>query len=89
MIRILISDRLGERRWKQRDLVRKSGVDKNVVNEYFNEWTDRVNLEYLNAICDALECKLTDVLWREEDGPAPLRKDGVLPKQPRGKNKDR
>ena len=64
MIRIVLSTRLGERRWTQADLARATGIRPSTINEYYHELTERVNLEYLDAICDALECDLTDILVR-------------------------
>lgn len=67
MIRILLSIRLGEKRWSQRSLSRKTGIDKNTINDLYNEMADRVSLSQIDAICSALDCKLTDLLLRVED----------------------
>ena len=67
MIRILLSIRLGEKRWSQRRLSRETGIDKNTINELYNEWADRVSLSQIDSICNVLGCKLTDILQREED----------------------
>lgn len=66
MIRILLSIRLGERRWKQADLARATGIRPATINDLYNEITDRVNLEQLDLICKALECNLSDLLVEEE-----------------------
>ena len=52
MIRILLSTRLGERRWSQADLARATG---------------RINLDHLDLICEALGCELSDLMIREEN----------------------
>jgi len=62
MIRILLSTRLGERRWTQADLARKTGIRPTTINEMYHEICERVNLEHLDLICEALECNLTDIL---------------------------
>ena len=67
MIRILLSIRLGERRWSQRRLSRETGIDKNAINDLYNEMTDRVSLSQIDTICSILGCKLTEILQREED----------------------
>jgi len=67
MIRILLSIRLGERRWSQRELVRRSGVDKNVINDLYHEMADRVSLSQLDTLCEVLGCKLSDLITRVED----------------------
>ena len=65
MIRILLSTRLGERRWTQADLARKTGIRPSTINELYHEIAERVNFEHLDQICEALECDLTDIIVRE------------------------
>ena len=67
MIRILLSVRLGERRWSQRRLSRETNIDKNVINDLYNEMVDRVSLNQIDTICKVLGCKLPDLLQRVED----------------------
>ncbi len=62
MIRILLSTRLGERRWTQADLARMTGIRAATINELFHEITDRVSLTQIGLICEALNCGLTDLL---------------------------
>lgn len=67
MIRILLSIRLGEKRWSQRKLARETCIDKNVINDLYHEMVDRVSLSQIDTICKVLDCKLTDLLQRVED----------------------
>lgn len=67
MIRILLSARLGERRWTQADLARKTGIRPNTINDLYHEIADRVSLEQLNTICSVLGCDLHDLLHYEPD----------------------
>lgn len=67
MIRIRLSRVLGERRWTQAALSRKTGIRTNTINEYYNELTDRINLRHIEKICKALGCKLTDILEEVPD----------------------
>ena len=67
MIRILLSTRLGERRWTQADLARKTGIRAATINELYHELSERVNLEHLDLICEALGCELSDLIIREPD----------------------
>lgn len=71
MIRILLSTRLGELRWTQADLARKTGIRPNTISDLYHEIADRVSLEQLDKICDALGCELTDLIARvpNESGP--------------------
>ena len=54
MIRILLSTKLGEMKWSQADLARATGIRPNTISELYHEYTDRVNLEHLDLICEAL-----------------------------------
>ena len=63
-IRILLSARLGELRMTQAELARKTGIRPNTINDMYHELCDRVNLEHLDKICEALNCELTDILVR-------------------------
>lgn len=67
MIRILLSTKLGERRWTQADLARATGIRPNTINELYHELADRVNLEHLDLICEALDCNLDELIVREPD----------------------
>ena len=65
MIRILLSARLGERWLTQADLYRMTGIRKATINEYYNELTERINLDHFDLICEALDCDLSDLLVLE------------------------
>lgn len=67
MIRILLSVRLGELRWTQADLARKTGIRPNTISELYHEVAERVSFEQLDKICDALGCNLTDLIVRVPD----------------------
>ncbi len=71
MIRILLSTRLGELRWTQADLARKTGIRPNTISELYHKVTTRVSLEQLDKICEVLGCELTDLIVRvpNELGP--------------------
>lgn len=64
MVRILLSTRLGERRWTQADLARMTGIRPNTISELYHEVATRVSLEHLDLICEALECDLNDLIVR-------------------------
>lgn len=74
MIRILLSKKLGERKWTQADLVRATGIRPNTIGDYYNELTDQVNLEYMDRICEALDCELEEILVRVPN-PEPVTKN--------------
>ena len=76
-IRILLSARLGERRWTQANLARATGIRPSTIGELYNELAERVNLDHIDLICEALECDISDILERVEN------------EQPRVKSKNR
>lgn len=64
MIRILLFSRLGDRKWTQADLARKTGIRPTTINELYHEMVDRVNLDHLDLICEALDCSLDELIVR-------------------------
>ena len=81
MIRILLSTRLGERRWSQADLARATGIRPSTINDLYHELADRVNLEHLDLICEALGCDLSDLIIRVPDNePHTRTRTGALHK---------
>lgn len=80
MIRILLSTRLGEIRWTQADLARATGIRPNTINELYHELVDRVNLEHLDLICEALGCELDDLIVRvpNDHNKVVHKKNGLL-----------
>ena len=64
MIKIMLSRKLGELRWTQADLARRTGIRPSTINELYHEIAERVNLEHLDLICEALECDLSEILVR-------------------------
>ena len=69
MITILLSTLLGARRWTQMDLSRVTKIRPNTINDLYHEMTVRVSLEQLDLICEALNCKLTDlIVWEPNTG---------------------
>jgi len=65
MIKILLSSRLGDLKWTQADLARKTGIRPTTISELYHEMVDRVNLEHLDLICEALGCNLDELIVRE------------------------
>jgi putative transcriptional regulator len=64
MIRILLSSRLGDLKWSQADLARKTGIRPTTINELYHEVAERVNLDHLDLICEALDCSLDELIVR-------------------------
>lgn len=73
MIRILLSAKLGELRWTQAKLSRVTGIRPNTIGELYHELADRVNLEHLDLICKALNCRLDElIVCVPDDSPEAL-----------------
>jgi len=66
-IKILLSARLGERRWTQADLSRATDIRPSTIGDLYNEMVERINLDHLDLICEALECEVSDILVREKN----------------------
>ncbi|MCI8704076.1 MAG: helix-turn-helix transcriptional regulator [Anaerotignum sp.] len=80
MIRILLSMKLGEARWTQADLARATGIRPNTIGELYHEIAERVNLEHLDLICEALNCELDELMvWVPNRQPKIVHtKNGAL-----------
>lgn len=62
MIRIHLSRILGARRWTQAHLARVTGIRPSTINDIYHELVDRINLDHLDRICEALDCPLQDLI---------------------------
>ncbi len=65
MIKIVLSRKLGELRWTQADLARVTGIRPTTISELYNELLERVNLDHLDLICEALNCGLDEIIVYE------------------------
>ena len=62
MIKILLSTKLGELRWTKADLARVTGIRPNTISELYHGFAERVNLRHISLICEALNCKLDELM---------------------------
>ena len=62
MIKIHLSRSLGDKRWTRTRLAQETGIRPGTIGDLYNEFTDRVSLDQLDRICEALDCDLTDLL---------------------------
>lgn len=72
MIRILLSSRLGDLKWSQADLARKTGIRPTTISEMYHELLERINLEQLDLICEALDCELYELMVRVPDAKSKI-----------------
>ena len=69
MIRITLSTVLGERRMTQADLARLTGIRPTTINEIYHEIAERINIQHLDLICEALGCDLSEIITYTPNGP--------------------
>lgn len=62
MIKNHLSRILGERRMRQVDLARLTGIRPTTISELYNEVAERISLDHLDKICEALSCTLDELL---------------------------
>ena len=62
MIRIMLSARCGENRVSQAELARMTGIRRNTIGDYYNDFAERISLDHLDRICEALDCTPSDIL---------------------------
>lgn len=62
MIRIYLSKLLGERRWTQKELADKTGIRPATINLYYHELIERISVDHLDKICEALDCRLDELI---------------------------
>lgn len=80
MIRIMLSTRLGERRMTQSELARATGIRSQTINEMYHDFSDRVNLDDFDLICEALDCTLSDLLIYEPNEVRRVKEVRRIPK---------
>jgi putative transcriptional regulator len=68
MISIRLSTLLGERRWTQADLARATDIRPSTISDLYNDLSDRVGLNQLDLICEALNCRLDELMVHEQNG---------------------
>ena len=64
MIKIVLSRKLGELRCTQAELARMTGIRPTTISDLYNEMADRINLEHLDLICEALGCEVSEIIVR-------------------------
>lgn len=64
MVKLQLSRILGEKKWKQADLVRQTGIRANTISDMYHDIAERVSLEHLDRICEILGCPLEELVVR-------------------------
>lgn len=66
MARLIIKEKAQERKLSQKDLAEKSGVTAQLLNRYWNNNMQRVELDQLAKIAKALGIKSGDLIVDDE-----------------------
>lgn len=66
MVRILLSNRLGELRMTQAELARKTRIRASTINDLYHEIAEGIKFEQLAAICEVLNCDISELLILED-----------------------
>ena len=83
MIKIVLSRKLGELRITQTELSSATNIRRATIGEWFNDMKDTIDLEYLDRICESLDCPVSDILEYEPNKRPKTRK--ARPKKDKGK----
>jgi len=67
MIRILLTEQLAKKRWRQADLARATGIRPTTIGNLCNEQASQINFEQLDLICAMLDCDVSDILIHEAE----------------------
>lgn len=62
MIKIKVSDLLGQHKMTRKDLAIKANIRPNTVSALYDETIQRLDKDMLNEICKVFNCSISDVL---------------------------
>jgi putative transcriptional regulator len=68
MIVIKLNEVMGRKRMKIVDVMKAAGLARNTVAGLYEGTSERVDLDTLNKLCNALECPLEDILVHVAEG---------------------
>ena len=86
MVIVHLSRLLGERKLSQADLARMTGIRPNTISDLYHDIVDRVSLDALDRICEALDCSLGELLERVPSGMRRTGNNLIL--EPHGRRKN-
>lgn len=87
MIRNHLSRLLGEKRWSQAELSRKTGIRPNTIGHICNDYADGMSYEQMDRICEALDCTLSDLLEYKPNETRRTGKDLIVEEHGNRKSK--
>ncbi|NLW78851.1 MAG: helix-turn-helix transcriptional regulator [Ruminococcaceae bacterium] len=85
MIYVHLSRLLGERKMPQAELARITGIRPNTINDLYHGTAERVSLDHLDRICEAIGCTMEELLERKPNTMKRTGDDLIL--EPHGRRK--
>ena len=67
MIRISLDRILDEKKVSRYELAKRTGIQYQIIDNYYKNRVKRYDGYVLERICDALDCKIDDVLDYQKD----------------------
>jgi putative transcriptional regulator len=61
-IRVKLSSLLGARKMRVAELARRTDISQNALGRLYHEKNKGVEFETIEKVCEALECKIEDLL---------------------------
>jgi len=69
MIRIRLAELLARKKWSRADLSKITGIRYNTINDLYHEMALGIRLEHIDSICDALECRVEELIEKQKKLP--------------------
>lgn len=64
-----ISVLLGERRWSQAELARKTGIRMSTINDLYHGLAERISFAQMDSLCKAFGCGPEEIFPYTPDDP--------------------
>ncbi|MDY8021280.1 helix-turn-helix transcriptional regulator [Paenibacillus polymyxa] len=62
MIRIKVAELLGKNKMTRKDLAERTGIRPATIGMMYDETIKRIEIEYLERVCIALDCSISDLI---------------------------
>ena len=69
MIRIKLSDLLGQRKMNQRAISRLTNIRPATISKMYYEETKRIDISQIDSLCKALDCEVSELFEYIPDKP--------------------
>ena len=89
MIKNYLSRILGERRMSQAELSRITGIRAATINDIYHELAERISVDYVDKICEALDCTVNDLFEYIPNKMRSTGKDLIIEKHGNRKAKNK